>query len=97
MTERRTKDRLGGGGAEDWWTKDYPDRERIVLVMDNLNTHHPSSLYEAFDPGRDAAYRGETGDTLHAEAWQLAEPGRKRIGGAGQPVPGPPDSQPGAS
>ena len=30
--------------------EDYPDRERIVLVMDNLNTHHPSSLYEAFEP-----------------------------------------------
>ena len=29
---------------------DYPDRERIVLVMDNLNTHHPASLYEAFEP-----------------------------------------------
>ena len=30
--------------------EDYPDKERIVLVMDNLNTHHPSSLYEAFEP-----------------------------------------------
>ena len=30
--------------------EDYPDRERIVLVMDNLNTHHPASLYEAFQP-----------------------------------------------
>ncbi len=30
---------------------DYPDKDRIVLVMDNLNTHHPSSLYEAFEPG----------------------------------------------
>ena len=30
--------------------EDYPDRERIVLVMDNLNTHHPASLYEAFEP-----------------------------------------------
>ena len=29
---------------------DYADRERIVLVMDNLNTHHPASLYEAFEP-----------------------------------------------
>ena len=29
---------------------DYPDMERIVLVMDNLNTHHPSSLYETFEP-----------------------------------------------
>ena len=26
----------------------YPDAERIVLVMDNLNTHTPASLYEAF-------------------------------------------------
>ena len=26
------------------------DRERIVLVMDNLNTHHLASLYEAFEP-----------------------------------------------
>ena len=31
--------------------EDYPDGERIVLVMDNLNTHLPSSLYEAFEPG----------------------------------------------
>ena len=30
--------------------EDYPDKDRIVLVMDNLNTHHPSSLYEAFEP-----------------------------------------------
>ena len=30
--------------------EDYADKERIVLVMDNLNTHHPSSLYEAFEP-----------------------------------------------
>jgi DDE superfamily endonuclease len=28
----------------------YPKAERIVLVMDNLNTHSPASLYEAFDP-----------------------------------------------
>lgn len=30
--------------------KDYPDAEVIVLVMDNLNTHKPASLYEAFEP-----------------------------------------------
>ena len=30
--------------------EDYADRERIVLVMDNLNTHKKSSLYEAFEP-----------------------------------------------
>ena len=28
----------------------YPDAEVIVLVQDNLNTHSPASLYEAFDP-----------------------------------------------
>ena len=28
----------------------YPDAERIVLVQDNLNTHTPASLYEAFQP-----------------------------------------------
>lgn len=26
----------------------YPKAERIVLVQDNLNTHNPSSFYEAF-------------------------------------------------
>jgi hypothetical protein len=28
----------------------YPDAETIVLVLDNLNTHTPASLYEAFPP-----------------------------------------------
>jgi DDE superfamily endonuclease len=28
----------------------YPDAEQIVLVMDNLNTHSPASLYETFTP-----------------------------------------------
>jgi hypothetical protein len=28
----------------------YPDADRIVLVMDNLHTHSPASLYEAFPP-----------------------------------------------
>jgi len=29
----------------------YPDVEKVVLVMDNLNTHTISSFYEAFEPG----------------------------------------------
>ena len=37
-----------------------------MLVMDNLNTHHPSSLYE--EP---AAHRRTVGD-LHSQAWELA-------------------------
>ena len=28
----------------------YPDAERILLVMDQLNTHSPASLYAAFSP-----------------------------------------------
>ena len=47
VTDRRTK--------ADWARvvkqlvdEDYPPRT-IVLVMDNLNTHHPASLYEAFE------------------------------------------------
>jgi hypothetical protein len=31
---------------------DYPDAEKIVLVMDNLNTHTLGSLYEAFEPAK---------------------------------------------
>ena len=49
VTDRRTK--------ADWARvvkqlvdEDYPDKERIVLVMDNLNTHHPASLYQALEP-----------------------------------------------
>ena len=28
----------------------FPQAEKIVLVQDNLNTHTPASLYEAFEP-----------------------------------------------
>jgi hypothetical protein len=28
----------------------FPKARKIILVMDNLNTHNPSSLYEAFSP-----------------------------------------------
>jgi hypothetical protein len=28
----------------------YKDADRVVLVMDNLNTHTPASLYESFGP-----------------------------------------------
>ena len=28
----------------------YPQAEKLVLVMDNLNTHTPSSLYQTFEP-----------------------------------------------
>lgn len=30
--------------------EDFPDAEKIVVVMDNLNTHSPISFYETFPP-----------------------------------------------
>ncbi len=49
ITDRRTK--------RDWAIQikelldvRYPTEEKIVLVMDNLNTHNGSSLYETFSP-----------------------------------------------
>ena len=29
----------------------YPQAEKIVVVMDNLNTHTPAAFYQVFDPG----------------------------------------------
>ena len=47
--ERRT--RLDWAGqVKELLTVDYPDVEKVVLVMDNLNTHGIASLYEAFEP-----------------------------------------------
>jgi hypothetical protein len=37
-------------------TSDYPNAEKVVLVMDNLNTHSIGSLYEAFDPAKARAF-----------------------------------------
>jgi hypothetical protein len=48
VTERRTR--------RDWAhfmravAGQYPDAERIDVVLDNLNTHGPASFYEAFSP-----------------------------------------------
>ncbi len=30
----------------------YPHAEKIVLVLDNLNTHTPAALYEVFSPAQ---------------------------------------------
>lgn len=48
ITEHRTK--------QDWAlflqdiAEQYPEAEKIVLVMDNLNTHTPGSFYETYSP-----------------------------------------------
>jgi len=49
VSERRT--RLDWAGCvKELVDIHYPDAERIVLVLDQLNTHSPASLYEAFPP-----------------------------------------------
>ncbi len=55
VTERKTK--------ADWAifiekiASRYENAERITLVMDNLNTHTPGSLYEKFSPEKAKALR----------------------------------------
>jgi hypothetical protein len=52
-------------------TIDYPDAQRVVLVMDNLNTHTIGSLYEAFEPAkaRKLAQRLEIHHTPKHGSW----------------------------
>lgn len=51
VTEQRTK--------KDWalfmqevLEEQYPDAAKVVVVMDNLNTHTPASFYEVFPPAQ---------------------------------------------
>jgi hypothetical protein len=47
VTARRTREDWAHA-IKDLVDAHYPDAERIVLVLDNLNTHTPASLYQAF-------------------------------------------------
>jgi hypothetical protein len=49
VTERRTRIDWAHH-IRDMLQVRYPDAEKVVLVMDNLNTHNTASLYEAFAP-----------------------------------------------
>lgn len=49
VTKRRTKKDFANV-IKELVDDRYPDAEQIVLVMDNLNTHTPASLYETFKP-----------------------------------------------
>ena len=51
VTERRTA--IDFAQLLRWLVEDvHDDAEKVVLVLDNLNTHGPWCLYEAFDPER---------------------------------------------
>ena len=84
VTERRTR--------IDWalalralWSKAYQDVERVVWVMDNLNTHLPSSFYEAFAPHEarslterlDTHYTPKHGGRLNIAECELSVLGRQ--------------------
>jgi hypothetical protein len=69
--------------------EDYPRAKRVTLVMDNLNTHRLSSLYEAFAPedARRLANRMEVVHTPKHGSWlnvaevELAALEKQSIGG----------------
>ena len=49
VTQRRTA--VDFAGVLRWLVEDvYPEADQVVLVTDNLNTHTPACLYEAFAP-----------------------------------------------
>lgn len=49
VSERRARGDWAGV-IKDLVDVQYPEADAIVLVMDQLNTHHPASLYKAFAP-----------------------------------------------
>ncbi len=71
----------------------FAKAEKIVLVQDNLNTHTPASLYEAFQPeeARRLVERFEWHYTPKHGSWlDMAESG---AGDPVRPMPGPPHPQ----
>ena len=67
---------------------DYPGADKIVLVMDNLNTHRISSLYEAFPPQEafciaqklEIHYTPKHGSWLNIAECELSALGRQCLG-----------------
>lgn len=71
----------------------YRDAAKVVLVMDNLNTHSPASLYEAFAPEEarriteklEIHHTPKHGSWLNVAEVELSVVGRRlreRVGGA---------------
>ena len=72
----------------------HPGAKRITLVMDNLNTHRPGALYEAFPPPEGQGPVGPLRVRLHAQARQLAQRRRGRAQRHDPSVPQPPHRLP---
>lgn len=64
----------------------YPQAEKIALVVDNLNTHTPSSFYEVFAPkeAKRLTEKLEIHYTQHP--WELVKYGGNRTVSAGSSV-----------
>jgi hypothetical protein len=75
VTERRTANDFAE--VVRWLVEEvHPDAEKVVLVMDNLNTHKLASLYHTFPPeqARRIAERFEIHHTpKHGSWWNRAE------------------------
>jgi len=80
---------------EDWarqieWllTEQYPEAKKVVLVMDNLNTHNIASLYQTFEPQHalelasrlEIHYTPKHGSWLDMAEIELSALGRQCIG-----------------
>jgi DDE superfamily endonuclease len=89
VTDRRTAVDYAQA-LEDLSDRHFPNAKKIVLVQDNLNTHKPASLYEAFPP--DKARRLVERFEWHytPKARQLARYGRIRTRGSPIAMPRPP-------
>ena len=68
---------------------DFPNAERIRVVLDNLSTHTPGSTLRGLPRPGGASHPAPAGVPLHPQACQLAQHGRDRDRGAARPVPGP--------
>lgn len=88
VTERRTR-RDWAGQIKQLIDVDYARAKRITLVMDNLNTHGPASLYEAFEPSEarrlmdklEIIHTPKHGSWLNVAEVELAVMEKQSIGG----------------
>lgn len=94
MTDRRTKLDFAAF-VKELVDGRYKNAGTIVLVMDNLNTHSPASLYDAFSPEEarriagklEIHYTPKHGSWLNVAEIELSVAGRRmgaRVGDAGE-------------
>ena len=90
VTDRRTM--LDFAEVIRWLVEEvHEEAEKVVLVMDNLNTHKIASLYEAFPPEQARRIAEKLEIHYTPKHGSLAEHGGDRAIGVSPPVPGPTD------